>query len=150
MKILSYRQAVDRIEWLRAIKQGALRDDALAAVTGRLLRFKPNTPLNIKCPWQLDRFSLRAWCPLHDGRWVRLIVRADDDGHLTFHCDAGCGETQVRDHIGSVGESAVNENFPRSANLLTSPRVLDARHRFQSHKKTGGAWESGSYDDPAA
>ena len=154
MKLLSYSQGAEQIAWRRARRLDAIRDDALNAICWSLAKFKQNKPKNIKCPWKLDRFSLRAWCPLHDGRWVRLIVRAGEDGHVTFHCDAGCSETQVRDHIGGVGDgySSKSENIRAGAQRQSArgSNILDARHRFQSRKKAGGAWESSSYDDPAA
>jgi hypothetical protein len=100
MKVLSYKEAADRIVWGRRLKSFALRDDILSSVAHRLHDFAPNSPTNIKHPWKLnERFAMRAWCPLHDGRWARLIVRVDDDGHVTFDCAQGCEQVMIETTI---------------------------------------------------
>src|SRR5262249_25141565 len=96
MKILNFKQAADRSAWERKLKQNALRDEVLSPAVGRLQRFPPNTLTNIKHPWNFkERFSIRGWCPLHQSRWARLIVRADEDLHLTFDCSQGCTPDEV-------------------------------------------------------
>lgn len=101
MKVLSYKNAVDRIEWERWLKLSALKDNALSAAAQTLYDFKPNTPSNIKHPWKLsERYSLRAWCPRHDGRWAKLIVRANDAGHVTYDCTRGCTHEEVERFLG--------------------------------------------------
>jgi hypothetical protein len=159
VKVLSYTRAVDRIEWERSLKLVALRDNILAAVAQRLRNFAPNSPTNIKHPWKLsEQFSIRAWCPLHDGRWARLIVRADEAGHVTFECSAGCCPQLIRDHIGAfdVGNSSeptsVIGRFADSRRQLLTARpsnLLDARHRFHSdsHRRSTSHFPN---DEPAA
>jgi hypothetical protein len=96
MKVINYREAASRIEWRRMLELTALRHAVLSAVAAKLQRFEPNSPLNIKHPWKpREPFSIRAWCPLHDGRWARLIVRAAEDGQLTFECFRGCSQDDV-------------------------------------------------------
>src|SRR4051812_48936002 len=100
MKILNYKEGAERVAWLRELRSAAHRDDALIAATRRLCCFPPNTSNNIKHPWKLrERFSIRGWCPLHDGRWARLIVRADESGHLTFECNQGCLPDEVEQFL---------------------------------------------------
>ena len=126
MKVLNFNDAADRIAWERSLKLGARRDDILSSVADRLHSFAPNTLRNIKHPLKPnDRFALRAWCPLHDGLWVRLIVRADDDGRLTFECAAGCSEKSIRDHIGLSDVGLRKEN-------LSLSKVIDLTHRFEN------------------
>jgi hypothetical protein len=105
MRILSYQEAADRIAWERGLRISELRDDLLSAVASRLQNFSPNTCSNIKHPWKLnDRFSIRAWCPLHTGQWARLIVRAAEDGPLNFECFRGCSQEAIEQtiHLQSV------------------------------------------------
>ena len=142
MKVRSYKKAVDQIEWERRLKLSALRDDVLIAVARRLRDFKPNSPSNIKHPWKLaDRHSLRAWCPRHDGRWVRLIVRVDEDGQLTFDCDAGCSDQEVRyriDALDEAGQRPLSSGVTIGAGTHGCPsNVLDARARFRFHNSRG-------------
>ena len=144
MKVLSYKRHAERIAWERKKTLDALCDEILTAIYWKLSRFKPNTALNIRHPWKLrDRRSLRGWCPRHDGMWVKLVVRADDDGHVTFECTAGCSEEQVREHIGDLddvvhrppsADSAMGAGAHRQDRRWSTSNVLDARHRFSRQR----------------
>jgi len=139
MKVLNYKKAADRIECERWQRLSALRDNVLIAIAQRLRDFKPNTPLNIKHPWKLaERYSLRAWCPRHDGRWVKLIVRVDEDGQLTFDCDAGCSGQEIRDQIGVpvavVVERPSTAGLTMSAGRRRRSNVIDALNRFSQQR----------------
>jgi hypothetical protein len=163
MKLLSYRLGAERIAWDRARRLDAMRDAILTAVYRKLLPLKPNTALNIRHPWKLsERHAMRAWCPRHNGQWVKLIVRADEDGHVAFECAAGCSQKQVRAYIVNRDDETSTQILPASSSQpamgagthrkndrgLTT--VLDARHRFQCHtKKGGGVRSSGGCGDAA-
>lgn len=138
MKVLSYKLAADRIQWQRAMKLSKRRDDILSAVANRLRDFAPNTISNIKHPWKLnDRHSLRAWCPLHGGRWSKLIVRADEAGHVTFDCNQGCSSSEVerfinhstRVHVVSSADVIAPATIGRTDDAAGV--LYDARDRFR-------------------
>ena len=99
MRVVNYKEAASRIAWQRDLRIRALRNELLAAVASRLLSYAPNRPTNIKHPWKPNEVAIRAWCPLHDGRWSRLIVRADDAGQLTFECFQGCSQDAIEQAI---------------------------------------------------
>lgn len=167
MTILSYRQGAERIAWHRERKLDALRDEVLTAIYRKLSHLEPNTALNIRHPWKLSqRHSIAGWCPLHNGRWVKLIIRAAEDVHVTFECAAGCSEQQVRDRIVDVADdssrtavqiamslpadSAMGAGGHRQSRRGVETRVIDARHRFQCRRKTGGGLlSSGGHGDAA-
>jgi hypothetical protein len=167
VRILSYKLAVDRIACERERRLSALRDEVLTAIYWKLSQFNPNHPGNIRHPWK-ERHSLRAWCPRHNGRWVKLIVKAgeptgdiaesDGDGHVTFECDAGCNAQEIRDYIADVGEGIRTAGAARIDRRVTesastdsevgagahrqvgrgSTKVLDAQHRFSGEQPPGG------------
>jgi hypothetical protein len=127
MNVVNYKEAAERIAWQREMKRARERDDALIAVTRRLRCFPPNTALNIKHPWKArERFSIRAWCPLHEGRWVRLIVRAGDGGQLTFECNQGCESDSVATFVNVSTRDPIVVSAETAGNV-----VYDARNRFR-------------------
>lgn len=166
MKVLSYTQGSNQIARRRAAEINERRSAAQSEIYWKLSSLNPNQPTNIRCPWKSDRFAMRAWCPLHDGLWVRLIVRTVDDGQHTFECERGCSiedidrvvNAQTRAPIVGTVEARAFPKLPAIPTQLSmgagTPResttVLDARHRFPSYQKKGGQLNSGCQDDPAA
>ena len=160
MKVVNDKEGAERIAWLSELQSAARRNDVLIAVTRRLRCFPPNTSINIKHPWKpSERFSIRAWCPLHDRRWARLIVTADEACELTFDCSAGCNQQLIRDRIGALDDASSRErsdsySYSSSASDSaivgrgSSGTLLDARARFQSAQRAVAS--RFRTDDPAA
>lgn len=132
MRVVNYKDAASRIAWRRDLRIRALRNDLLAAVASRLRSYAPNSPRNIKHPWKPNEVAIRAWCPLHDGRWSRLIVRADDGGQLTFECFQGCSQEAI--------ERSINLRTVTALGVIADA-IADVRSPGQ---RTGGRGESRS------
>ena len=129
MTILSYKEAADRIARQRQLRLSALRDDLLVVVASHLRNYKPNTANNIKHPWKdNDRHAIRAWCMLHGRQWERLIVRADDVGHLTFHCSGGCSEESIEQAINLRKVTAIRTLTAAIAKLRSASHISSTSH----------------------
>ncbi len=117
----------------------AWRESILSAVISKLRQFKPNTISNIKQPWKLsERFTARAWCPLHDGRWAKLIVRVGEDGQVSYECGHGCSHDGVSQFLKGPtrARTASSADAIAPAPIVASAEaagniVYDARNRFR-------------------
>jgi hypothetical protein len=143
MKVVSYKRAAERILWMRELKVSALRNRILASVANRLSAMPPNTALNIKHPWkERERFSIRAWCPLHCGEWARLIVRAGEDGQLSFECFRGCSQDAIERAVNLQNVTVIGELADRISSIRsgghTSGRVAPGNSRSSSHSSADG------------
>lgn len=127
MRVLNYKEAASRIAWQRDLRILALRNDLLAAVGSRLRSYAPNSPTNIKHPWKPNEVAIRAWCPLHDGRWSRLIVRADDTGRLTFECFQGCSQEAIERSVNLRKVTALAVIADTIANVRSTAHTSDRR-----------------------
>lgn len=157
MSVVNFTYAAERIAWARALRLDALRRSILIAALSKLQQFKPNTVSNFKLPWKVrEPSSARAWCPLHGGRWAKLIVRVGEDGHVSYECCQGCSHEEVSHFLNGRTQTTINSGDTIVPAASTQPSVIagdvvyDARHLFRTRGDIGGVRILDSEDDPAA
>lgn len=68
-----------------------------------LRHLRPNTSRNLRFPWKGECRTYRAWCPLHQDQWVRLLISHGESNESVIRCEGGCTQTQVEDFLLTAG-----------------------------------------------